>query len=186
MRGAGGPCHFAWRISSQRLNWQGKMLQNCGKGTLVSDEYDNENYGSVSTLDDVCDKLDEIERAIRDKGSTLGAIFALVVVWVVILGLSDLWQSKLRYAWWYNVSSDQVTIEKKPTDCDFFRAPLGDKECHYERRVSTVRVKTEYLDFQRGSVNYVSFDNGKTWNVDPANPPTKPKVMISWEKVEGE
>lgn len=150
----------------------------------MSDEYDSDNYGPVSTLDDVCDRLDEVERAIRDRGSALGAIVAVIVAWLVILGLSDLWHSKLRYAWWYNASSDEVTIERKPTDCDFLRAPLGDKECHYERHVTSVRVRTDSSDPARGTVNYVSFDGGKTWTVDTANPPTKPQVLISWEKIE--
>ena len=155
----------------------------------MSDEYDSNNYGSVSTLDDVCDKLDEIERAVRDKGSVLGAIVALIIAWLVILGLGDLWHSKLRYAWWYNVSSDQVTTEKKPTDCDFLRAPLGDKGCHYDREVTVIRVKTE--PDPRGTlaspgIPYVSFDDGKTWVVDTSNPLTKPQVLISWEKIHEE
>jgi len=143
------------------------------------DEFDQSH---TATLDDVCEKLDELERAVSNR--SLGAIVAWVIVaWLVFEGLDGLWHSKWRYSWSYSVDPAQVTMEKKPTDCDFLRAPLGEKECHYERQVSTVRVMTKELEFLR-SVNYVSSDDGKTWTVDTASPPTQPQVLISWEKVE--
>jgi hypothetical protein len=145
----------------------------------VSDDYD-----PVYSLHDVCDRLDNIQRAIEDSNSSFGWQAIVVIVWLVMAGSHALWHSKMRYSWWYDVKYDQVTAEKEPTDCDFIRAPIGDKGCYYEPQVSTVRVKTVYLDFQRGSVNDVSFDEGRTWTVDDANPPTKPQVVVSWEKVE--
>jgi len=39
------------------------------------------------------------------------------------------------YATWYNTDVDQVHIEAEPRDCDFLKAPLGNKECHYEKQV---------------------------------------------------
>lgn len=148
----------------------------------MPDDYDPDGHGY--SLDDVCDRLDSIEAAIRASRSDFSWVVLVILGWLAIVGLGDLWNSKMRYSWWYDVNSDQVTIEKKPTDCNFFRAPMGDKGCHYDRRVSTLRVKTVYLDLQRGSVNYFSFDDGKTWIVDDAKPPTKPEVVVSWEKVE--
>src|SRR5262249_40881632 len=136
------------------------------------------------TLNDVCQRLDSIEHTIRENRSSFACVWVLVVGWLVVAGFSDFWHSKLRYSLWYNISSDQITIEKRPTDCDFFRAPLGDKGCRYERQVRAVRVKTKYIDLWSGSVNYVSFDDGKTWTVDDSTPPRKPGVMISWERVE--
>jgi hypothetical protein len=26
-------------------------------------------------------------------------------------------------------------VDHRPTDCDFFHAPMGHKDCHYEREV---------------------------------------------------
>jgi hypothetical protein len=147
----------------------------------VSDDYDPDVHGY--SLDDVCERLDSIEQAIKSNRSDFGWAMVIAIWWFAFLGLSDLWHSKMRYAWSYDVSSDQVTIEKKPKDCNFFRAPMGEKGCHYDRQVNTVRVKTVYLDLNRGSVNYVSFDDGKTWAVD-TNPPTKPRVEVSWERIE--
>jgi hypothetical protein len=141
-------------------------------------------FGMVSSLDDVCERLDSIEAAIRRNYWDLSWVGLVVFGWIAVVWLGALWNSKIRYSWWYKVNYDQVTIEKEPTDCNFFHAPIGDKGCHYDRQANTIRVKTEYLGFLKGSVNYVSFDDGKTWTVDDANPPTKPQVMVSWEKVE--
>lgn len=41
------------------------------------------------------------------------------------------------YATWYNTDTDQVHIEAEPHDCDFFKAPLGEKECHFVKQVET-------------------------------------------------
>jgi hypothetical protein len=35
-----------------------------------------------------------------------------------------------------DVSAERVTIMPQPHDCDFSKAPIGDKECHYERVVT--------------------------------------------------
>jgi hypothetical protein len=40
------------------------------------------------------------------------------------------------YAIRYDVSSEGVHYLPKPHDCDFDKAPLGNKECHYDREVS--------------------------------------------------
>jgi len=126
-------------------------------------DYDPEDHGH--SLEDVCDRLDNIEAAVKANRWDLSWLGLLIVGWFTLLGIADMWHSKLRYAWWYNVNYDQVTIQKRPTDCDFFHAPVGDKDCHYVRQVSKIQVKTE--------------------NSNPARyPVTKPQVVITWEKVE--
>jgi hypothetical protein len=149
----------------------------------VSDDYDPDDHSY--SLEDVCDRLDNIETAVTANHSDLSWVGFVIVGWLVIfVWLPDMWNSRLRYSWWYNVGYDQVTIQKKPTDCNFFHAPMGSKDCHYDRMVSTIQVKTENSDPARYPVNYVSFDGGKTWIVDDATPPTKPQVIVSWERIE--
>ena len=148
----------------------------------MSEEYDHDDHGY--SLEDVCDRLDNIEEALRTNHQNFSWVGFLLIGWFALAGFGDMWNSKLRYSWSYNVGYDQVTIEKKPTNCNFFHAPLGEKDCHYDRRVSTIKVKTENSDPARYPVNYLSFDEGKTWTVDDASPPTKPRVIVSWEKVE--
>jgi hypothetical protein len=47
------------------------------------------------------------------------------------------WVNKIRYSVWYSTDSDEIKQfqEKAPSDCDFFKAPMGDKDCHYEKKV---------------------------------------------------
>ena len=35
----------------------------------------------------------------------------------------------------YAVSAERIYVDPKPTDCDFWHAPLGRKGCHYQRVV---------------------------------------------------
>jgi hypothetical protein len=94
-------------------------------------------------------------------------------------------------AYWYSITAgapiDKVTIEKKPHDCEFSAAPLGEKNCHYEKIVDKVMWATSTT-----GQPIVSDDDGKTWTVatwanDPGTPkfpqyPTTRSVYISWKK----
>ena len=73
-------------------------------------------------------------------GLDLGLSFAGVAAYVYwVGGIGVVW-----YAVEYRVPTDKVYIDPKPTDCDFWRAPLGYKGCHYEDWFS--------LNTQRGAV----------------------------------
>lgn len=96
-------------------------------------------------------------------------------------------------AFWYSITEDapidKVTVEKKPHDCEFSAAPLGEKNCHYEKIVDKVMWATS----TKGEP-VVSEDDGKTWTVatwakEPGSPkfpqyPTTRSVYISWKKVQ--
>jgi hypothetical protein len=168
----------------------------------MSDDYDPDDHGYG--LDDVCKRLDNIEAAVEANHANhtdFTGLVWLVLIWLaVVTWVPDLWNTKFRYALWYGVNADQVTIEKKPTDCSFFRAPMGGKDCHYDRQVSTVRVGTNQWGGQ--SISYdegknwtqtaknqngdtiVSNDGGKSWSTEFVPPITKPEVVVSWEKKE--
>jgi len=147
---------------------------------------DYDDYESpVSSLDDVCDRLDRIEEAIKENHwQPVSLVWAVLVVIAVVVWVPDMWHSKARYAWSHDISTDQVTVEPRPKDCDFFHVPIGDKGCEYKRQVSSVRIRTDSSDLARGPVREVSYDDGETWNVDTSVPATQPRVVISWEKVE--
>lgn len=65
-------------------------------------------------------------------------------------------------AYWISITEDapvdKVIIEKKPHDCEFSAAPLGDKNCHYEKVMSKMMWSTS----TKGDP-IVSEDDGKTW-----------------------
>ena len=39
----------------------------------------------------------------------------------------------------YQVGRQHVHVEKEPKDCEWGHAPLGDKDCHYEKQVQTAK-----------------------------------------------
>jgi len=114
--------------------------------------------------------------------SGLVQLFWATVSVVMLWWLTPDW--KIKYTLWYNVSSDRVNIEIRPTECDWGRAPLGYKACYYEKIVSTVQWATS-----RTGNPIISYDEGKTWSVfSPDAGVTVPKsprvqnVNVSWQK----
>lgn len=99
----------------------------------------------------------------------------------------DIWYSKLRYSIEYGVSYGKVSKPDEPRACNWFKAPIGDKVCHYEIRVHTVREAHD----QNGK-SITSYDGGATWTASdgselgyipvPANP-TVTSVNITWGKI---
>lgn len=64
-------------------------------------------------------------------------------------------QSPWAYAMQYDTESQYVVIDPKPHDCEFFKAPIGSKYCHFNRKVTT-RIDNESL--VRKTFVYVSWD----------------------------
>jgi hypothetical protein len=126
---------------------------------------------------------------VQNKSSnTLGEWGGLLVVGILLVGgwygvaylLPDGW--RLKYAVRYMTSYTQVTVQDRPTNCDFFHAPIGDKSCHYEKAISRVK----WAKSTTGQP-IMSYDEGKTWSF--GDPPPNVKlptefVFVEWNKVE--
>jgi hypothetical protein len=46
-------------------------------------------------------------------------------------------ESAWAYAMQYNTETQYVVIASKPHDCEFFKAPIGNKYCRFDRTVTT-------------------------------------------------
>ncbi len=46
-------------------------------------------------------------------------------------------QSPWAYAIQYNTEAEYVVIDPKPHDCEFDKAPIGNKYCHFDKIVTT-------------------------------------------------
>jgi hypothetical protein len=57
---------------------------------------------------------------------------ACVAVFALVVEIVQVGPTRLYYAMENGVDPDRVTTIPKPHDCDFSKAPIGDKECHYE------------------------------------------------------
>ena len=114
-----------------------------------------------------------------DENYGCGCIFWLLVLLFVWLFIGGGINSKWRYAAQHRVSPSQVTVETQPHDCDFLKAPLGDKNCQYEPEVQIVRTEKN-----GAGARIVSYDDGKTWYANDGNPPVIAGVWVTWRKVE--
>jgi hypothetical protein len=128
-----------------------------------------------------------VEQAVKGKWSSaliIGWLLSGVLLWNLP---GDIWHAKWRYAMTYGVNSDNVVLESHPHDCAFLAAPLGEKYCHYDREVSTLRRGTSTT-----GKHLVSYDEGKTWSVVESDPTvtnwpqynTVAVVYINWKKIE--
>ena len=94
-------------------------------------------------------------------GEVLYLFVFLGAVYVVVAYLfPDDW--RIKWCLRYIVAFNKVTVEPRPTLCDWGRAPLGNKSCHYEGVVSR---KIITLSTQGKPI--VSFDGGETWKKPP-------------------
>jgi hypothetical protein len=141
---------------------------------------------------------DTIHSAVKDaqdsqpkqKNQVVEAAFLLCCAWGGIAFVDYLsrarWANKILYGVWYSVDSGQVIQpeDKPPTDCDFLRAPIGLKGCHYDKTATYEHIIT------RNDTNtnrpIVSYDEGKTWSWNDGDHPASPSkvVYVHWQKIE--
>ncbi len=103
---------------------------------------------------------------------------ALVLLVACGIALWFLIPNGLKYSLIYGVSRDHIHWAIRPTDCNWSRAPLGEKACHYERQVLVYNAKGEIV----GGENIEK--HGEKLDVPPSEKATE--VRIEWVKVEDE
>jgi len=72
----------------------------------------------------------------KTESSGASILWFFLFCWGAWVLLSDAWYRKIRYSMQYEVDYDHVFVNDEPTDCNFMRAPLGTKGCHYDRILS--------------------------------------------------
>jgi hypothetical protein len=82
-----------------------------------------------------------IARALGGVLKGAGIFLASVVGVLLLATIVHYGPVKGYYALKNDIEPDRVTIVPEPHDCDFFKAPIGDKECHYDRVVTKLRDK---------------------------------------------
>jgi hypothetical protein len=115
-------------------------------------------------------------------------IIGLVIAWIAAPGS---WTNALWYAAEYRVGTSQVHVSTRPTDCDWGRAPLGDKGCYYNATVAAYNAVGDVVggdnaprygrDTKTGKP-IVSYDHGKTWAWFDG--PTVPDLTVKTVDVE--
>jgi hypothetical protein len=73
------------------------------------------------------------------KSKIIGAwIWGTIIVGSIAYAVYAFGFSPLWYSLEYSVSPRKVYIDSKPTDCNFWHAPVGFKDCRYQRFVWTM------------------------------------------------
>lgn len=111
-------------------------------------------------------------------GLAFGAL-AFAVWWM----LPD--DSRMKYAAEYVLDSDQVMIERKPHNCEWDSAPIGNKHCHYDAIVVVYNSDHQVVGGTGLEVNgnTMSYDGGKTWKETPENARSA-KVYVTWRRID--
>ncbi len=113
-------------------------------------------------IENVHATLSEIRSALKPKGSSVLDWFGVLIFIFVLENWSgsavDRWTDKAWYSVRYQAEFANITIEKRPPNCDFLHAPLGSKGCEYkkntsifgdEQRQALIRQATTAEDQQR-------------------------------------
>jgi hypothetical protein len=82
---------------------------------------------------------------------------------------------RLRYALQYDVESSTVTIDKKPHECEWGSAPIGDKHCHYDANITTSNSRVEVV---------TQTSHGETVDANPSFSRKIQSIYVAWQKVE--
>jgi hypothetical protein len=113
----------------------------------------------------------------------VGVVVLLVLTLAGPLGrvVESIWPTsevatELRYADEGGLQGAITHVDPVPHDCEFLSAPLGSKNCHYEKLVRTFRVRRRPDQSAEGS-----YDEGKTWM--PVEASATPQIVVSWRKV---
>jgi hypothetical protein len=75
------------------------------------------------------------------------------------------------------VAPSEVSVDHRATDCDFWRAPIGEKPCHYEKEVCGHLLDGATCDAQKGRV--ISQAGDESW-LDRNS--QFESVSVSWTK----
>jgi len=125
----------------------------------------------------------------KTSNSSLVGFGILVLLTAMFYLYSWITDGKVWYAFQYSANLNQVDRPNKPHDCEWFSAPLGNKNCHYEATAIVYKSGTD-----KDGKPVRSYDAGKTWTylvegwdvihaAAPANAKTD-SVSIVWEKHE--
>src|SRR5882672_2442252 len=131
-------------------------------------------------LHDIDRTLHEVVSAAKTKDTSDRGLYDLIWLFAIIFFMSGWSGSKLdRFTdrVWYSKAYDtdwkNVNVGKRPSDCDFLRAPIGTKKCSYKKTKIIYGNKEREALVESSSPEYKE-DARKSPN----------EVMVRWEKVE--
>jgi len=141
------------------------------------DDYDNSGERATSDLEDVHSTLKEILSTLKSR-TDLSGLFWVVIVIVLLDGWPgsklDRWTDKEWYSFRHDADFKNITVEKRPLDCDFSHAPLGSKGCEYKKHTNIFNGEQRRALIQQAT----SLEQRKAYEQLPNS------VTVYWEKQE--
>jgi hypothetical protein len=108
-------------------------------GEDYDNDYNDPQERIVSELEGVQSSLEAIHETLKSRTdfSVLVWFFLGLLFFLDWSGSTlDRWTDKLWYSFADNAEFKNITVDKRPSDCDFLYAPLGNKGCRYEKRTN--------------------------------------------------
>lgn len=114
----------------------------------------------------------------RRRPTVAGVTISLLVI---IIFCRWVFYSKIRYAVQYGVPISHVTLDSEPHDCDWLMPPIGNKGCYYE-----LQKRSVITSVNASGKTIVSYDEGKTWQLNSVSAPAQTEIFLSWQKFVGD
>jgi hypothetical protein len=155
---------------------------------LINDERQN-----LDELVNMRRELATIQKQIKEITSRVSSTWWPLIIVFFIVSPSSNWTDSLWYSVRYSVKFSDVQTDR-PKDCDFMRAPLGDKGCSYTAHVQVFNADGElvagenapkYGSDTKTAKPIISYDGGKNWGWYSGATVPNPKpnsVKVSWVK----
>ncbi len=132
----------------------------------------------------VIDELGEVRSVLEEILSVLKSRTSLgewILVFIVLLSLDgwpgsrlDRWTDKAWYSIRYDTNLKNITVEKRPSDCDFLHAPIGSKGCKYAKKTTVFGAEERKALIERSTT-----PEDQRWYEQQPN-----SVTAYWEKEE--
>jgi hypothetical protein len=142
------------------------------------DEFDDdEDNGGDDTQERILEELHDIHSTIKSRTDLTTFVWIVIGIFLVA-SWSGSWLDKWTDKLWYSFRNDtaiiDVTVAKRPLDCDFFYAPLGNKGCDYKKRITVFGGEQRRALIQQAT----SEEQRKAYEDEPNS------VTVYWEKQE--
>lgn len=86
----------------------------------MDDGDDSTDYTNHTDLRNVVAAVDRVREAVGNQHTWVSSVFWVWIAWSVFSYFQDsVWESKFRYATYYGVTNEQVTLVKKPHAATF-------------------------------------------------------------------
>jgi hypothetical protein len=141
-------------------------------------DYDASGESTASELKEIHDTLTDILSAIQSR-TDLWRSFWIVNVLIMLFASwpgskLDRWTDKIWYSAKYDAYTKNIAVGKRPQDCDFFHAPIGDKACDYEKKTQVFGDEERKALMQQAATP----DERKHYAQEPNS------VTVYWDKTE--